>query len=346
MLAPGGRQGQPRARRFTAALLAAALGSGAGCGLSTGEARRNLAPPPSAGHSLVYAEDLQLVLLVNAGLGSSEGAPPRAARTRIWGFNGAAWSLVDSTGPPVRNLAGVAYDTRRRTLVMHGGTYDIGVSYGETWEWNRASGWKKFAGAGPGVRDHTQMAYDPDRGRAVLFGGSGSAPDSAFSDTWEFDGARWERFDASGPAGRVHHAMHYDPVSKRVVVHGGFAPGSAPLGDTWGWDGMTWAPVAPATVPRTHASMVFHPRLHALLVIGGLKLSNVRTLQRTAEGWAPLPAASNAPEPGARYLPAAACDSRRRVLVLFGGGDPAGTALLADTWEFDGAAWRRVAGRE
>lgn len=328
--------------RFTAALLAAALWTGAGCAPSTGEAGGEVAPPPSAGHSLVYADDLHMALLVNAGLGSSEGAPPRAARTRIWGFDGAGWALIDSTGPPVRNLAGVAYDTRRRTLVMHGGTYDIGVSYGETWEWSRASGWKMFAGAGPGIRDHTQLAYDPGRGRAVLFGGSGSNPDSAFSDTWEFDGVKWERFDAPGPAGRVHHVMHYDPVSRRVVVHGGFTPGSAPLGDTWGWDGVTWVPVAPPTVPRTHASMVFYPPLDGLVVLGGLRLSSVRALKRTAEGWAPV---SASPEPGARYLPAAAYDSKRRTVVLFGGGDPAGTALLADTWEFDGAAWRRVAGK-
>ena len=139
---------------------------------------------------------------------------------------------------------------------MHGGTYDLGRSYGETWEWTRQSGWRQFTGAGPGLRDHTQLAYDSERGRAVLFGGSGNDPNTAFGDTWEFDGAKWERVATSGPPARVHHAMQYDPSLKRVV--------------------------------------------------------------------------------GLAY------DVKRDVLVLFGGGDPNGSALYADTWEFDGTTWRRV----
>ena len=47
-------------------------------------------------------------------------------------------------------------------------------------------------------------------------------------------------------------------------------------------------------------------------------------------------------EPGSRYLTDAAYDVKRDVLVLFGGGDANGMSLLADTWEFDGASWRRI----
>ncbi|HZJ63608.1 MAG TPA: hypothetical protein VFD36_08865 [Kofleriaceae bacterium] len=43
----------------------------------------------------------------------------------------------------------------------------------------------------------------------------------------------------------------------------------------------------------------------------------------------------------ARYLPGVAFDPRRRVLVVFGGGDPSGSALFSDTWEFDGTAWHQ-----
>ena len=47
-------------------------------------------------------------------------------------------------------------------------------------------------------------------------------------------------------------------------------------------------------------------------------------------------------QPSARYLTDVAYDTKRDVLVLFGGGDPAGSSLFADTWEFDGTTWRRV----
>jgi hypothetical protein len=296
------------------------------------------APAGSAGHSLVYADDLEMVLLVNAGLGGNT-APAAATPTRIWGWTGAEWRLIDSAGPPVRNLAGVAYDTRRHTLVMHGGTYDLGRSYGETWEWTRQSGWRQFTGSGPGIRDHTQLAYDAERGRSVLFGGSGSDPNTAFGDTWEFDGVRWERFTTTGPPARVHHAMQYDPNLKRVVVFGGFTPGSPAIGDSWAWDGTRWTSFAPLTAPRSHARMAYHRRLNALLVAGGFPQTSLGVITRRDAGWTSLPAS---PEPSARYLTDMAYDAKRDVLVLFGGGDPAGSTLYADTWEFDGTTWRRV----
>jgi len=298
------------------------------------------APSASAGHSLVYADDVGMVLLVNAGLGGATNVPPASTPTRVWGWTGSEWRLLDSAGPPVRNLAGVAYDTKRSTLVMHGGTYDLGRSYGETWEWTRQSGWRQFAGAGPGIRDHTQMAYDPERGRCVLFGGSGENPNVAFADTWEFDGVRWERVATSGPPARVHHAMQYDPLLRRVVMFGGFTPGAADLGDTWAWDGSRWASLAQPTTPRTHARMAFHRRLNTLLLMGGLgALPGLGMLARSDAAWTPLASAAG---PSARYLPDVAYDVKRDLLVLFGGGDPAGSSLYADTWEFDGTTWRRI----
>lgn len=324
----------PRLRTSLAVLLVVVA-----CSSATGEPNppSSAVPPPSAGHSLVYADDLEMVLLVNAGLGGM-AVPPASTPTRVWGWNGTAWVLLDSAGPPVRNLAGVAWDSRRHTLVMHGGSYDQARSYDETWEWTRPSGWRRFTGPGPGRRDHTQLAYDAERGRAVLFGGSGSDPNIAFADTWEFDGTRWERVATEGPPALVHHAMQYDPTLRRVVLFGGFTPRGQDLGDTWAWDGSRWTALPPQATPRTHARMVFHRRLDALLAVGGFRVSSL-VLARRAAGWAPLPVAG---EPSPRYLPDVAYDEKRNVMVLFGGGDPAGMALFDDTWELDGTSWRRI----
>jgi hypothetical protein len=88
--------------------------------------------------------------------------------------------------------------------------------------------------------------------------------------------------------------------------------------------------------------MAFDPRRNALVVVGGLRLQGIRMLERTGAGWALVPASS---EPAARYLPSVAYDTKRGRLVLFGGGDPDGMDLFADTWEFDDTAWRRVGER-
>jgi hypothetical protein len=85
--------------------------------------------------------------------------------------------------------------------------------------------------------------------------------------------------------------------------------------------------------------MAFHRRLNALLVAGGFHLSSLGVITRRDAGWTSL---ATAAEPSARYLPDVAYDAKRDVLVLFGGGDPAGMTLFADTWEFDGTTRRRV----
>jgi hypothetical protein len=292
-------------------------------------------PPASAGHNLVYADHLGMVVLVNAGLGGAT-PPPATTPTRVWGWTGTEWRLLDASGPPIRNLAGVAYDRRRQTLVMHGGSYDLGRFYGETWEWSAA--WRQVAASGPGLRDHTQLAYDAERGRAVLFGGSGQDARFAF-DTWAFDGTSWARVATGGAPARVHHAMSYDPTTRRVVVFGGINPDGGTLGDTWSWDGSRWTPVGTSAAPRSHARMSFHRGLGALVVVGGRAApAGLDMIVQRDQVWMPLP---STPEPSARYLTDIAYDERRGVMVLFGGAAPNGS-LLGDTWEFDVTTWRRV----
>ena len=333
------------ARSVTNVLMSAAVvaafigGGGAACSstprvLGPSESPPTVSgPPASAGHSLAYAAHLGMVVLVNAGLGGVS-RPAASTPTRVWGWTGDEWRLLDSSGPPIRNLAGVTYDTRRQTLVMHGGTYDLGRSYDETWEW--AAGWRRFSGPGPGIRDHTHLAFDADRGRAVLFGGSGSDATQVSGDTWEFDGTGWARVATDGPPGRVHHAMHYDWTMRRVTLFGGIVPGGGVLGDTWTWDGSRWTAWA-GTTPRSHARMGFHRRLNALLVVGGFGAAGLGMLAASGPLWTPL---STAMEPSGRALTDIAYDERRDVLVLFGGDGPGG--LLADTWEFDGSSWRHA----
>lgn len=292
------------------------------------------APPPSAGHSLVYATHVGMVVLVNAGLGGAN-RPAASTPTRVWGWTGSDWRLLDSSGPPVRNLAGVTYDTRRNVLVMHGGGYDLGRSYGETWEWS--AGWRQVSGTNPGVRDHMQMAFDRSRGRSVLFGGSGDNPNVAFGDTWEYDGTTWTRAATDGPPARVHHAMHFDQATGRVVVAGGNVPGSGTLGDVWAWDGSRWM-TAGSIAPRSHGRMTFHRSLNALVLAGGTQ-SGIDLLINRGGSWTPQ---TSSPDPGARLLTDIAYDEMRNVMVMFGGTNATGTTLFDDTWEFDGTRWRRV----
>jgi len=316
----------------------------ASCGASPAATRTNngqdsTPPPPSVGHALVYHDTLGQVLLLNAGLGTAADAQRIGRPTRIWAWTGSRWNLLDSLGPPVRNLAGVAYDSRRNVIVLHGGTASETLNYGDTWEWGRTGWVKKADGAGPGVRSHTQMAYDRARRRSVLFGGQNATGDAFPNDTWEWDGSTWTRAATSGPPPRVHHAMTYDPVAGHVIVFGGVQPNVGELGDAWSWDGTRWTPLASST-PRTHAQLSTHPTTGRPVVVGGLTPGGPATTMLMLESNAWTAVAVDGPSP--RYLPALALDPVRRILVLFAGGAVSGMAVYADTWEFDGTRWRKV----
>jgi hypothetical protein len=309
-------------------------------------AAEETAPPPSAGHDLVYHDELQLVLLVNAGLGGERGPYRVTDKTKLWGFDGKAWRVVDDAGPPVRNLGGVAYDSDRKKLVLHGGGYDLDHSYSDTWEWDTKvtdgkqvgkGTWKKFEGKGPGVRDHSRMVYDPVRKLTVLFGGQIDLQHFP-RDVWLFDGKEWKREDpAGGPGPRVHHAMAFDPDLNGIVVAAGYEPGAADRADAWLLDAKGWHALPALKEPRTHARMGFDPGV-GLVLVGGMEAST-RVVTLGKSGWTPLEAP---PDVARRYLCALAYDADREVLVLFGGGNPAGSDLFADTWENDGKAWRKV----
>ena len=292
-------------------------------------------PPASAGHELVFHDALGVVLLVNAGLGGAI-SPPATQPSQLWAWNGAGWRLVDSAGPPIRNLGGVAYDPAREVLVVHGGTYSAQLSYGDTWEWRADAGWNRVDVPGPGVRDHTQMTYDAARHQVVLFGGQRDT--STFpSDTWLWDGGQWSAVSGSTPGGRVHHAMQYDPDAGVVVVFGGVESGTSDRGDTWGWDGASSAKVLPDQASRTHARMAFDESRRALVLVGGSSPADP-VLVRQAAGWSPLGVPGGPP---ARYLPGVTYNRAGGALVVFGGGDATTGALLADTWELDATSWRR-----
>lgn len=292
-------------------------------------------PPPSAGHALVYHNGLGAVVLVNSGLGGMS-SPPSTARTKLWKWSGSTWEVIDSSGPPVRNLGGVAYDSHRNVLVMFGGSYSQNLVYDDTWEWSPSSGWAQRNVVGPGKRDHVKMVYDATRRRVVLHGGQ-AVPPSYPAETWTWNGTTWERqTNTAGPGGRIHFGLTYDATGQRVLLFGGVVPGTGTLGDTWAWTG-SWTPAATAKSPRSHAELGMSAS--GVLLVGGFDDGGSSVvMQLNGQAWTAAGAG-----PGARYLSSIAFDPNRNVAVLYGGGNPDNDQLLADTWEFSaGTGWRKV----
>jgi hypothetical protein len=247
--------------------------------------------------------------------------------------------------PPPRLEHGLAHDASRGATVLFGGfrlTTLPGQLFDDTWAWN-GTDWKVLKPTRrPAARRGHTMAYDAARQRIVLFGGdSGSV--GQFSDTWEWDGTNWtDRKPKHSPVARSFASMAYDPIRRRIVLFGGTTGFLVMLSDTWEWDGTDWQQVSASPTPtgRTGAAMAYDVAGKRMILYGGHTALGGTYLGDTwaydGRRWTRLNPAS---APGPRNYTAAAYDTLRDRLVVFGGADA--RQLLNETWEWTGNTWTR-----
>src|ERR1043165_3976183 len=188
----------------------------------------------------------------------------------------------------------------------------------------------------PDPRYAATIAYDSARARVVLFGGSGAAN---LGDTWEWDGAAWTLKSTAGPKPRSLHAMAFHAGLNKTLLFGGLM--AAPLDThTWQWDGVSWTqlPGDNFTYTPFGATMVYDAA-HARMVLYGGSVSiggQPPTREVDPSG---LWGAISIPGPTALTNCAAAYDSDRGRIILFGGRSGGGSIqhVSGEAWEFDGA---------
>jgi hypothetical protein len=152
---------------------------------------------------------------------------------------------------------------------------------------------------------------------------------------------------------RNAHGLFYDDPAGRVVLYGG-ADASGVKGDTWAWNRASrrWDLVTTAgPAARTFPAVAFDRDRGEAVLFGGNRVlfgSGNETDSYLDDTWVWRHAAwvrVTAVGPGPRAEAAMAYDPIRRRCVLFGGyrRTSAGTERFADTWEWDGERWQRVA---
>jgi len=266
-----------------------------------------------------------------------------------WLWNGANWTSGDLGAVPAPHaFAGLAYDSNRQRVVMFGGgSYVSAYEAADTFEWN-GSLWSRVASVGPDARTQAPMAFDSARNVTVLFGGAAGV--LTFADTWEWDGSSWtQRMTAHGPQGRWDNAIGYDSTRQRTVIFGGvdsMAWVNGPMSDTWEYDGTDWVVRTPATTvpPARHgASMAFDSKRGQMVMFGGtIDTGNSNGSNTTlADTWLwdgnDWTLAAPATSPPGRHHAALAFDSKRALVVMFGGLTD--EFALGDQWEWDGTTW-------
>jgi Tol biopolymer transport system component len=269
--------------------------------------------------------------------------PTPKPSTTPTGSSAATWSKLNVTAPtPWRGMT-IVYDTKRKVVVLFGGSGETGRFLNETWEFN-GQNWKRVETAhAPQVRIWAGMAYDAVRGKVVLYGGRKNDNGEAFNDTWEYDGQDWTLIQTANPGQRGDGpGMVYDTCRNKIVLFGGAANGVY-YNDTWEYDGTSWKKVATQNAPSKRAltSMVFDSsRCVAVLFGGGNNGTGYNdTWEYDGVNWNKVAAT---PAPSARWAHALVYDPLKGQVLLFGGYVPSLGKPVNDTWTYDGKAWLKL----
>jgi hypothetical protein len=296
--------------------------------------RTNFGPGPRNASSMAFDSNRNRVVLFG-------GSNTNGSLGDTWEWDGSFWTQMEDIGPAPRFASAMVYDSARQVSLLFGGTNKEPL--GDTWQWDGAD-WTKLSESGPSPRVSHAMAFDSTRNRTVLFGGqpAGSPP---VNDTWEFDGQEWTQQQDTGPAPRSGHSMAYDSVSGRVILFGGIGiqgNAAAAFGDTWAWDGNTWAQIAEFG-PSGRGGAAMAAGGGNLILFGGVSsLEPSQTPEADTWGFdGKLWTQRQDIGPGPLQNAAMTFDSNRSCAVLFGGlsvstanaGNAALNPLSGSTWE-------------
>ena len=255
---------------------------------------------------------------------------------------------ADTTRPARRAHHAMIYDAAHRRVLLTGGSTPIDsgrrfVLFDDLWSFD-GSGWRKLGSSGS-PSSGRRLALDTDRGFVVSYGGY---PAAVAAEVRVLEQDQWRTVGQHPTARLAEPGFVYDRARRRFVgFGGGFGRGEA-SGETWLLADTTWRRLdqIPSPPPRQAHVMEYDEARARVVVFGGMApssgngppglLGDVWEFDGTS--WTEIRAAGG---PGPRASAGATYDSKRGLVVIFGGMTQQG--MVGDTWAWDGAAWRKLA---
>lgn len=261
-----------------------------------------------------------------------------------------------ASSPSARYETRMAYDASTHRAILFGGltATDTGTKQpyylSDTWQWNGIRWVQLFPAHSPSGRAGEMMVYDSIRDHIVIFGGRSSTADLA--DTWYFNGIDWvELTTPNTPPARFLAGGAYDSARDRIVMFGGMqsttttigtstTTTTAPVYDTWEFDGTTWKKIGGEGPHVGKPMLVYDEARNQVLLVGiddkGATL--MYAYDASAAVWnqlkpTTLPACVNE---GVLVYDAA------NAQPLFTSGVCSTTAVDTETMEWDGTNWKKI----
>jgi hypothetical protein len=259
-----------------------------------------------------------------------------------------SFSAADAQSVPgVRGHHSLAYDPVRKAIVLTAGSTPLDGGqrfdfYNDIWEFDGTK-WTRVGASGDSISG-IALAYDSKRSRIMSFGGyTGSAK---LGDLRVLESNQWKKIGINATYSAAEAGFVYDAARDRFVAFGG-SPGQGQAhGDTWEYAGEKWSKLAITSPPARQAhAMVYDERRGRTVVFGGLGAGQPGqrppmfgdTWEFDGTSWKRF----DVPGPSARSGAGMTYDSKRGVVILFGGAGETGFA--GDTWSWNGAEWKQLA---
>ncbi len=217
---------------------------------------------------MVFDEDRNVIVLFG-GMGEVNGSEVNDT----WEYDGIDWTKIETPDkPPVRNGAGMIYDTYRNRVVVFGGSISGGPHVWDMWEYDGAN-WYPMNPIPPEFtsRKFFGMAYDKKNDEYVVFGGRDDTQ-LDLDETWIWNETNgWsQKYPETAPPSRSHMSMVYDEQREKIVMFGGGIVND-PLNDTWEWDGENWQQIETeiAPSPRVAYAIAYNSNHGSTILFGG-----------------------------------------------------------------------------
>jgi hypothetical protein len=259
-------------------------------------------------------------------------------------------TLFAQAAPPKRAHHSLVYDDAGKRVLLWGGSspYDNGnccAFFNDLWAFD-GTRWTSLGETG-GKSSGVGLAYDSRQHRVVAFGGytPGAQGGVSLGELRILENNSWTPRGSHPEIVAAEPGFVFDSSRNRFVTFGGSGGRSVVHGNVWEWDGTSWSKSAAAgPAARQGHVMVFDSKRNRLVVFGGF--GNVApgqqperftdTWEYDGQSWKQIEVAG----PPARGAAGATFDSKRGLVVVFGGMDANG--MLGDTWAWNGVMWRKL----